>query len=60
MAYTDYPDNVMDEIIGGADGAQPNDAQKATAFLKEWTDLITQFFNEIFNFFAKLGEITKK
>lgn len=60
MAYTDIPNDTMDEILGGAGGAKPNDAQEAVSALQRFTSFITQLFNEIFKFFEELAKITKK
>ncbi len=59
MAYTDIPNDTMDEIIGGAGGAKPNDAQEAVSFLKELAGLIKDFFDSIFKFFEDLANLTK-
>ncbi len=60
MAYTDYPDNIMDEILGGANGPKENEAEKAVNFLTEWTKYITDFIELIKNFFNELSAMLSK
>ena len=59
MQWKDFSDAMMDEILGGAGGAKPNDAQAATAAIKAWADDLVEFFNTIFQFFADLGKYIK-
>lgn len=60
MAYTDYPDNIMDEILGGANGPKENDAEQAINFLTEWTNYITEFIETIKKFFEDLAALLSK
>ena len=59
MAYTDYTDEFMDLILGGAGGAKENEAQQATATLKEWGDYIAEFITIVKDFFEQISELFK-
>lgn len=54
MRYTDYSDEIMNEILGGAGGAVENKADTAVNFLEEWSKYISEFIEIVKNFFAEL------
>ncbi len=51
--FKDYSDEIMNEILGGANGPE-NKADNAVNFLNEWANYISEFINIIKDFFAKL------
>ncbi|MBQ6897530.1 MAG: hypothetical protein IJN70_01010 [Clostridia bacterium] len=51
--FKDYSDEIMNEILGGADGPV-NKADNAVNFLNEWANYISEFINIIKNFFAEI------
>ena len=51
--YKDYSDEIMNEILGGANGPV-NKADNAVNFLNEWANYISEFINIIKDFFSKL------
>lgn len=51
--YKDYTDEIMNEILGGANGPV-NKADNAVNFLNEWANYISEFINIIKDFFAKI------
>jgi len=52
--FKDYSDEIMNEILGGANGPLENKADTAINFLNEWADYITQFIETIKKFFEDL------
>ena len=52
--FKDYSDEIMNEILGGANGPVENKADTAVNFLNEWANYISEFINIIKDFFTKL------
>ena len=49
--FKDYTDEIMNEILGGANGPV-NKADKAVDFMTKWTGHITEFIQIFKDFFA--------
>ncbi len=52
--FKDYSDEIMNEILGGANGPVENPADNAVNFLNEWANYISEFINIIKNFFNEI------
>ncbi len=55
--FKDYSDEIMNEILGGADGPLENKADTAVNFLNEWATYISDFIAMIKKFFEDLTAI---
>lgn len=51
--FKDYSDEIMNEILGGANGPE-NKADNAVNFLNDWANYISEFINIVKNFFDEL------
>lgn len=55
--FTDFSDEIMNEILGGAEGPVENKADTAVNFLNEWAENISNFIEMVKKFFADLAAI---